>query len=197
MTEEWREVKDYEGFYQVSNMGRVRSLTRKVNCRNGKTRILLGRILKPGSGKEGTWPYYSVNLSKYGITKMRSVHRLVATAFIDNPNNLPFVNHKDEDKLNNRADNLEWLTLRDNTNYGTAIKRAIEKKKGKGKKRVYQYDKNGNLVKHYAGTIDCELDGYNKKSVSASICTGSTYKGYYWSHRLLVQTGLEDQEGAS
>ena len=104
----WKDCKGYEGKYQVSNFGRV------WNANNQ-------RYLKPWISKGG---YYLVNLiSKNGKIKHESIHRLVAIAFIDNPCNYPQVNHKDEDKTNNRVDNLEWCDSKYNNNYGTRNER--------------------------------------------------------------------------
>ena len=99
MEEEWRPVKGYEGLYEVSNMGLVKSLHASQS-----------RILKQGTSHG----YMLVNLCKDGICNMKQVHRLVATAFIRNPNNYEVVNHKDGNKKNNTVDNLEWCTQRYN-----------------------------------------------------------------------------------
>ena len=96
MEEEWRPVKGYEGLYEVSNMGRVKSLHRSKAI-----------ILKQGMAHNG---YMKVGLCKNGTYNTKQVHRLVATAFIRNPNNYPEVNHKDCNKKNNTVDNLEWCT---------------------------------------------------------------------------------------
>ena len=118
--EEWRDIKGYEGLYQVSNKGRVKSLG---NNKTKKEKIL---SLKPSNNG-----YIRVYLCKNGKQKPFSVHRLVAQAFLLNPNNLPVVNHKDENKLNNNVENLEWCTVAYNNTYGTKIERARKKSKGK------------------------------------------------------------------
>lgn len=122
MIEEWREIEGYEGLYQVSNLGRVKSLFRVVIRSNGKPNTVNEKILKYGMNRG----YCAVVLCKNGKRKMYKVHRLVAMAFLSNPHNLPEVNHKDENKKNNCVDNLEWCTPKYNTNYGTCIERRID-----------------------------------------------------------------------
>ena len=108
--EEWKEIPGYEGLYEVSNMGNVR------NVRRNK----LLRLLKTNNR------YIRISLCKNGIKTGLTVHRLVAEAFLPNPDNLPEVNHKDEDKTNNRVENLEWCNHKYNMNYGTRNIRAKE-----------------------------------------------------------------------
>lgn len=111
MTEEWRDIAGYEGLYQVSNTGYVRSLDRiKPDGRRQR-----GRYMKTSYDACG---YEYVSLSKHNKAKKVSVHRLVAIAFIPNPDGLPQVNHKDEVRNHNSADNLEWCTFLYNQNYG-------------------------------------------------------------------------------
>lgn len=105
--EEWRDIGGYEGIAQVSSYGRVRSVSRRVRGRNG---VLPGRIKALRLTNSG---YYQVALSKDGVQKQHLVHRLVAKAFLPT-SNLPEVNHKDEDRLNNCVDNLEWATRSSN-----------------------------------------------------------------------------------
>ena len=116
MNEEWRDIEGYEGLYQVSNLGRVRSL----NCRGHKGCI---GILTPRLDGKG---YEMVALYKEGKARNTKVHRLVAQAFIPNPNNYPQVNHKDENKTNNDVKNLEWCTNEYNHNYGTRNERVAK-----------------------------------------------------------------------
>ena len=124
MTEIWLPIEGYENLYEVSNLGRVRRLESVVNGKAGSKRKVPEKILKPGTHRNG---YLFVTLSKNGIRRHFLLHRLVATAFIPNPNNLPQVNHLSEDKLNNTVENLEWCTAKENNNYGTRTKRASEK----------------------------------------------------------------------
>lgn len=125
--ETWKDIKGYEGLYQVSTMGRVKSLkrTRKTN---GKNAVVRERILTPYTNPYGYVNYY---LRREGEKKGYRINRLVAQTFIPNPNNLPYVNHKDENKLNNCVDNLEWCTALYNNNYGTRNKRISDTKNEK------------------------------------------------------------------
>ena len=110
MMEEWKAIPGYEGLYEVSNMGNVRNVRRNTLLRLSKTNNR----------------YVRVSLCKNGIKTGLTVHRLVAEAFIPNPDNLPEVNHKDEDKTNNNVENLEWCDHKYNMNYGTRNIRAKE-----------------------------------------------------------------------
>ena len=125
MTEIWLPIEGYENLYEVSNLGRVRSLEHTVIKKNGVKLKVPGKILKPGTNKNG---YLKVVLSKNGIHRNYYLHRIVSTAFIPNYDKKPCVNHLDEDKTNNTADNLEWCTAKENTNYGTRNKRSSEKR---------------------------------------------------------------------
>ena len=108
MEEIWKDIKDYEDIYQVSNLGRVK-------------RVTTGRILK---GYKITGDYLGVRLYKNNVGSMKKIHRLVAQVFIPNPENKPQVNHIDEDKTNNMVSNLEWMTAKENNNHGTRNERA-------------------------------------------------------------------------
>ena len=133
MKEIWRPIKGYENLYEVSNKGRVRSLTKycmRFGCRKTLIRGKLLSIRKNASG------YIMVSLAKKGTKKQVLIHRLVAQAFIPNPNNYPIINHKDENPSNNNVNNLEWCTQKYNVNYGTARSRTritnkINRSKGK------------------------------------------------------------------
>ena len=118
--EEWRDIKGYEGYYQISNFGRVKSLPRDVGRNRCKNEI----IMKTSLDKDG---YENLVLRKNGKQRHFRVNRLVAEAFLENPNNYPQVNHKDEDKTNNNVNNLEWCSAKYNVNYGSRTEKASKK----------------------------------------------------------------------
>ena len=152
--EEWRDIKGYEGLYQVSNLGKVKSL--KDNY--GRSRI---KILKLKKRKDG---YMEINLHKNGTIKTFRVHQLVARAFIDNPNNLKEINHKDENPSNNRVDNLEWCTRKYNNNYGTRVEKFIE---SRGTKVICV-----NTGKIYRSTREASRDTGVDNSFICKCCKG-------------------------
>ena len=151
----WRPIPDYEGFYEVSNTGKVKSVYRYK------------RILKPMISNTG---YERVDLFKNKNRKQFSVHRLVAMTFVSNPEAKPFVNHKDENKLNNAADNLEWVSHVENCRYGTAITRRTEHFDYKHRKinnanqikacskPIRQYTKAGAFVREWASASACHKE---------------------------------------
>lgn len=122
MTEIWKDIVGYEGLYQVSNLGNVKRL--KGYKGRGKGYIVEEHLIQPSINSRG---YQNVVLCKNGKTKTFTMHRLVAIAFLDNPDNLPQVNHKDENKTNNCVDNLEWCDSVYNNNYGTRNKKCSDK----------------------------------------------------------------------
>lgn len=174
--ETWRSIPNYEGIYEISNLGNIKSIDRYEIQSNGIKRFRKGRILKLSLDKYG---YNRVELNKNSISKLCLIHRLVAETFIPNPLNLPQVNHKDEDKTNNQVDNLEWCTRDYNNAFGTRTKR-ISKKLSK---KVYQYDLNLNFLKEWPSTKECDNYGFISKHISAC-CIGKrkTHKGYIWSY---------------
>ena len=168
----WKDVVGYEGLYQVSNNGRVKSL------KFGKE-----KILKPGKLKNG---YLRVNLCKNEKQKHFLVHRLVALTFITNPNNLPDVNHKDENKENNRVENLEWCDCKYNINYGTRTQRIAEKNtNGKLSKLVLQFTLDGKFVREFKSGMDIKRNlGYSCGNIS-SCCLGKrkSANGFIWKYK--------------
>lgn len=197
MTEEiWVKIKGTNGLYEVSNLGNVRSCDRYVQCvANGGhgVRLVKGRLLKPQKGSTG---YYHVHLSVNGVSKICNVHRLVAEAFLPNPNNLPCVNHKDEDPTNNLVyinpdgtvdelkSNLEWCSYQYNNTYGTIITRH---KENALKRKVAQYTKDGKFVKVWDSIMDATAQLTKKRNTSniTKCCVGERnsaygYKWRYW-----------------
>ena len=141
MTKEvWRDIEGYEGLYQVSNMGRVKSLERKFPIWHGGERVQKERILKQAVTHNG---YLRVTLYTGNKPKTLKVHRLVCQAFHENPDNKPQVNHINEDKTDNRACNLEWSTCKQNINHRSRNER-VAKALGKP---IGQYKLDGQLIK--------------------------------------------------
>lgn len=171
--EVWKDIPGFEGCYRISNCGRVKSISR---MRQNSHQVIPSRILKYGDNGHG---YIIVNLYKNNIGHMKYVHRLVAIAFLPNPLNLPEVNHKDEDKFNNKLENLEWCTGLYNTNYGTGLSRAKRTREDNGWCRsIDMYDIEGHLLKTYKHGLDTERDGLSRRAVY-NVCVGRTksYKG--------------------
>lgn len=185
MQEIWRDIKGFEGIYQISNIGNIRSLTRKVKTFNG-FRTSKGQILKPQKTNTG---YYSIDLRLNQKHNYFSVHRLVAETFIPNPNNLPIINHKDSNPLNNNVNNLEWCNQSYNVKYsyinGNAKPTSGCFKKGNiphNLTKVSQYDKEGNFIKTYS-SVRLAAKSINRAPTSIFNCLGGRTKysaGYIW-----------------
>ena len=127
--EEWKSIPGYEGLYEVSSYGRVKSLEKSYIRKNGVIDHKPEIILSPKNNGKG---YFIVCLYKNKTHKYYLIHRLVAQAFLPNLDNLPCVNHKNEDKNNNRVDNLEWCTEKYNSNYKGVLKRRSQRMKENG-----------------------------------------------------------------
>ena len=179
MLEIWKDIKDYEGLYQVSNLGRILSLNYR---RTGKIRILKGLKDKDG--------YLNVCLCKNGKTKRAKIHRLVAQTFLPNPLNLPQVNHKDEDKTNNfvgtpendyKDGNLEWCDCKYNCNYGTSATRIGEKLS----KPVFQFTLDGEFIREWKSCYEVQRKLGYRQSYTNACCRGK-YKqayGFIWKYK--------------
>ena len=169
--EEWKPIVGYEGWYEVSSFGRVRSVDRLVGYSDGSKRLHRGRILKATPDKDG---YDRVVLSTPEGHKNRLVHRLMAIAFIPNPDNLPEVNHKDENKRNNVIDNLEWCTDKYNVNYGTGLHRraASQRNDPEQSKPIIQYDKDGRKVAEYPSIREAARQTGIKRDTISRSCRG-------------------------
>lgn len=178
MKEEWRAVPGYEGLYEVSNMGRVRSLDRWVKGHKGTPYFKPGRLLSIVIDHKG---YCVVNLR----TRNRQyVHRLVAVTFLSNPNDLPMVNHKDENRANNKVDNLEWCDNRYNLNYGSVKDKM--RRHCLTRKPVLQIDKEGNVVNEFESLSDAaKCVGVPYQNI-AFCCKYSsrTAGGYKWKRKI-------------
>lgn len=181
--EVWKDIDGYEGTYQVSNMGRVRSIDRIVPCRKKgyTTMTKKGRILNLSTNRLG---YKEAHLYNYQEQKERimSVHRLVAFAFIPNPDQerLREINHIDENKSNNRVDNLEWCDRAYNIRYGSSRIRAI--KNNPNVRKVAQYSKRGELIARYGTIVEASrATGLHVSSISKA-CRGKLKKSgtYIW-----------------
>lgn len=165
MIEIWKNIKEYEGKYQVSNYGKVK---------NNKT----GRILKPMLRSKNR--YLCVQLSKNSAVKTYSIHRLVAEAFILNPNNYPVINHKDENKMNNIVSNLEWCSQKYNINYGSSLNKRVKSHK----KPVIAFNNEHKLGIYFPSIKDAAayFNG-TKSNISKALkgCTKTAY-GHTWEY---------------
>lgn len=184
MKEIWRPIKGYETYYEVSNLGNVRSLNRIVTYSDGRKGLHKGKIMKIRKDKDG---YLICSLCKNSKYSTITVHRLVAEAFIPNPDKLPEVNHKDENKANNFVfvnkdgsvdlgkSNLEWCTRSYNINYGT--------RNEKISKPVLQLDKEKDaIISEYQSAKEAERKLNIDHSNITRCCNGKqkTYKGFKW-----------------
>lgn len=163
----WKDIPGYEGLYQVNQWGEVYSL-------------YTGKILKYSFSTDG---YKQYNLFKDKKRRLMMAHKAVALAFIPNPENLPMVNHKDENKSNCYYENLEWCScLYNNTYNGTHIKRSV-----KNCLTTFQYNECGELIRIYSSAKEAAKENGFTDSCISSCCTGNlyTYKKYVWSHSKL------------
>lgn len=185
----WKDIQSYEDYYEISSTGIVRSKDRTITDSLGRTRSWKGQILNPDIAANG---YCRVTLSVNRKRKQVYLHRLLAEHFLPNPDNLPQVNHKDGNKLNNDLDNLEWCTVQENTihayrhglinhisgkdhpnygKYGASSKRA---------KRVLATNIVTNETKEYGALVETIKDGFTKSEVSRCCNHGGTHKGYFF-----------------
>jgi hypothetical protein len=208
MFEVWKDIPGYEGYYQASTTGTIRSVGRWVKVGEGR-RYLPGRMLKQHKDPKG---YYRVSLCKDGKSKVFKAHRLIALTFIPNPKNYPMINHKDEVPCHNWVHNIEWCDAAYNNSYGTAKQRQSAKLRGRplyhfrgeknfmyGKhicrgdhpyaRKVAQMDMDGNIIKIHGCLIDAgESVGVTGGSI-AHVCKGrmATCRGYKWAYLDEVQ----------
>lgn len=169
----WKDIKGYDGIYQVSNCGRVKSLPRKLW--NGKGFFISKmKILSISHNPDG---YATVQLNYKNHYQECTVHRLVAEAFIPNPNKYPVINHKNEIKDDNRVCNLEWCTHAYNASYGTVTMR---RRKKLSKPLVGIPIKGGDVVS-FLSSVEASKNGFNGHHI-IECCNGKrkTHKGYHW-----------------
>lgn len=176
----WKEIKGFEGYYEVSDSGEVRSLNRIV-CESkgvhaGKEKMLKGKMMKQSlSGGRGGYPV--VNLHKNRVSSVRFVHTLVAEAFLPNPNHYPTVNHIDGNKQNNSVSNLEWASFSRNNMH--ALQTGLRSPRGNA---IAQYTKDGVLVKTYKSACEAAREnGFSRGMISHCLNgRAKTASGFVW-----------------
>lgn len=194
--EVWKDVVGYEGLYQVSNLGRVKSLERTKQMGGSSSRRCYTQKVHACIKKQRIEPlcgYSKITVNKERVKKRVFVHVFVAKAFIPNPDNLPQVNHKDEDKTNNRINNLEWCTASYNSNYGTRGER-ISKKTTNNRpdaKPILQCDKKGNVIREWLSISQAAREGNHDLRCIQHCLHGEkrykTHHGYIWKFKNINQ----------
>lgn len=177
MTEIWKDIKDYEGSYQCSNYGNIRTVDRYVTEKTGKQQFRKGQLIKTRQNKNG---YLQFGLNKDGKRKMVYVHIIIAQTFIDNIDNLPVVNHIDGNKLNNRVDNLEWCSYSENNKHAyDELNRSIVKEGG-SPKTVYIIDTFNKSLLWYESISETERHTeLSHTQINRYIHSNKKWKGRY------------------
>lgn len=174
MDEIWKDIEGYEGLYQVSNLGRVKAFAKKG--------LWQDRILSCAN----SFGYRMIYLRKNGRRNYHAVHRLVAKSFIPNPKKLPFVNHKNEKKDDNRVDNLEWCDAKYNTNYGTGIKRRAKAQTNRhGSISVVQCSLDGSVITEYPSMMEASRKTNVPPRAICACCKNyqKSAFGYIWKYK--------------
>lgn len=193
MKEIWKDIPEYEGLYQASNLGKIKRVDRYAKCfisNQHKSNVatkkhLKEKILKCKVDKDG---YYGISLHKDGKTKYFRVCRLIAMAFMPSNDKALQINHKDENKRNDCVDNLEWCTCKYNQNYGMRNKKISKSRM----RKVYKYDLQGNFIEEFE-SINSAAKSVNKSFSNISlVCSGKqkTCGGYKWSYEKTKLGGL-------
>lgn len=182
--EVWRDIEGYEGLYQVSNLGRVKSLGRFRKGSGGQMVLVKEKFKIHHDNGHG---YKVVSLYKNNRVQTVYVHRLVAAAFIPNFANYEQVNHKDENKSNNRVGNLEWCTPKYNSNYGTARIRnsALTRNHPNTSRPVLQFDMNGKFIKEWPSLREPQRCKIASSSSISRVCRGieKQANGFIWRYK--------------
>ena len=180
MEEIWKDIPGYEGYYQASTFGKIKSVDRVVKQVCGKEpskyqyNHYKGILLKTFLRKDG---YIGVSLCKNHKSKKYLVHRLIGMTFVENKENFPQINHKDENKTNNHVSNLEWCTNDYNANYGTKVQRVTEQLG----RTIYEYDLYGNLINTYNSITDASKSTkIHYKKLYRRINTGKYLNNLCW-----------------
>ena len=179
MEEIWKDIKGYEGIYQVSNMGRIKSLNR---C-DSNNHLLYGKLLKP---EKTIYGYHQITLCKNGKTQKYKIHRLVCTHFLPNPENKPYIDHINCNRTDNRVENLRWVTHKENMNNPLTTQKIGNANSRTHKKPIIQFSNNCDYIKLWKSATDIERElGISKVSVGAC-CKNKphhlTAGGYKWGY---------------
>lgn len=196
-----KQVVGYEGLYEVDQFGRVYGIDRTKTVVDNERiyeKPIAGRQMKQSIHTKG---YKTVSLTKNGSTKTVFVHRIVAEAFLPNPNNLPMVNHKDEDKTNNFIDNLEWCTASYNRTYGKAVERQAKKIRGRESEKkiaVIQKDMNGEFLNWFDSLTKASENVNGSTSSISAVCKGKRKMayGYLWEYDFCSYGERKDSDNA-
>lgn len=182
--ETWKDIQDLEGYYKVSNTGKLKRLSKYVAHNRGINQLIKGKVLSPTIDTSG---YLATNIRYKGVSKRFRVHRLVAKSFVPNPDNKPFVNHKDGNKLNNNDWNLEWNTAKENVVHAfkNGLMNTCSGVKHKHSKAIYQIDNNNNVIAEFISIQDA-ANKLNICRVGISlVCSGKfkQTKGYKFKYK--------------